>query len=152
MSNEVHRGVGLLIGNADQTMFFVQVKDEDYPYPEWRGACAYWGGEIESTDADELMAVERELVEELPGAVKILSRVPKTRIDQYWVDNDSLKDPFWLTIYEAVVSDHELQQISENEVLEGYGELMSREELLERKWIWKMDFIFKIYLEMKEIG
>ena len=148
MEEETHRGVGLLIGNSDQTQFFVQVKDQDYPYPKWRGTCAFWGGAIEEEDASELIAVERELKEEVPGAVPLLENIPKTRVDKYWVD--TIKNPFWLTIFEAVVSDEQLKQIADNEVLEGEGVLMDRATLLQQKWIFGMDFIFKKYLEMKE--
>jgi len=148
MNKEVHKGVGLLIGNSDQTQFFVQIKDEEYPFEEWRGACAYWGGAIEEDDSSELEAVERELEEEVPGAVPILEDIPKIRVDKYWVEE--VEQPFWLTIFEAVVSDEQLKRVAENEVLEGYGRLMTREEILESKWIWKMDFIFKKYLEIKE--
>jgi hypothetical protein len=148
MSKEIHKGVGLLIGNSDQTRFFVQIKDEEYPFVEWRGACAYWGGAIEEDDISELKAVERELEEELPGAVPILKDIPKIRIDKYWVDE--VESPFWLTIFEVVVSDKQLMEVAVNKVLEGYGRLMTREEILESKWIWKMDFIFKKYLEIKD--
>ena len=46
----MHYGVGLLISNESQTQFFVQQKDETYPYEDWRGCLSFWGGAIEEGD------------------------------------------------------------------------------------------------------
>ncbi len=149
-TKEIHQGVGLLISNSNQTKFFVQIKDGQYPHEAWRGACAFWGGAIEPEDKEELIAVERELEEEIPEAAVLLKKVPKQKIKRYWIDNKIVVQAFWLTVFEAVVSDAQLQQISQTEVLEGRGLLISKEDLLQRKWIWGMDFILKEYLEHKE--
>lgn len=148
MKKQTHHGVGLLISNLDQSRFFVQIKDQEYPFLEWRGACAYWGGAIELDDFDELSAVERELEEEIPAAALLLKNFTKNKIDQYWVAD--VAEPFWLTLFEVLVSDGLLMQIADVEVLEGDGALMTKEELLDKKWIWKMDFVFKDYLERKK--
>lgn len=145
----MHQGVGLLISNTDQTQFFVQIKDELYPYEAWRGACSFWGGAIE-TGEDELTAVERELEEEIPDAVRLLKHIPKTKINHYLIDNKTVIQPFSLTVFEAVVSTQELQQLAQTRVLEGRALLLSKTDLLKRKWIWGMDFILKEYLERKE--
>lgn len=144
----IHRGVGLLIGNESHSQFFIQIKDETYPMPRWRGACAFWGGAMEPEDASELAAVLREVEEEIPAALPCLNLVEKDKVDTFWVENDG--NPFWLTIFEAIVSDKELQTIANVDVLEGGGCLVSREELLPKSWIFGMDFIFKKYLELKD--
>jgi hypothetical protein len=149
MTTKMHQGVGLLISNTNQTQFFVQIKDEQYPYEAWRGACAFWGGAIES-DEEVLAAVERELEEEIPDAALLLKDVPKNKINYYLIDNKTVIQPFGLTIFEAVVSTEQLQQIAKSRVLEGRALLLSKTDLLERKWIWGMDFILKEYLELKE--
>lgn len=148
MEKQTHHGVGLLISNLDQSRFFVQIKDEEYPFSEWRGACAYWGGAIESDDLDEWAAVERELEEEIPAAAVLLKNFTKNKIDKYWITD--IAEPFWLTLFEVLVSDELLLQIADMEVLEGDGYLIEKEALLSRKWIWKMDFVFKDYLERKK--
>jgi hypothetical protein len=150
MTEKMHQGVGLLISNTDQTQFFVQIKDEQYPYEAWRGACAFWGGAIEPEDKDELIAVERELEEEIPDAARLLKQVPKNKVNYYLIDNKTVLKPFGLTVFEAVVSTEELQKIAQSRVLEGRALLLSRTDLLERKWIWGMDFIIRDYLEQKE--
>jgi hypothetical protein len=148
MTTKMHQGVGLLISNTDQTQFFVQIKDEQYPYEAWRGACAFWGGAIEPGE-DALTAVERELEEEIPDAALLLKHLIKNKINYYLIDNKTVIKPFGLTIFEAVVSTEDLQKIAQSRVLEGRALLLSKADLLERKWIWGMDFILKEYLEMK---
>jgi len=148
MTTEMHQGVGLLISNTDQTQFFVQIKDEQYPYEAWRGACAFWGGAIEPGE-DVLTAVERELEEEIPDAALLLKHLIKNKINYYLIDNKTVIKPFGLTIFEAVVSTEDLQKIAQSRVLEGRALLLSKADLLERKWIWGMDFILKEYLKMK---
>ena len=152
MHNNLHHGVGLLITDQEFSHYYVQIKDESYPYPEWRGACSFWGGAIEQQDSSPLIAVERELKEELPDASFLLADLPKTIIDKYLVNCDSLATPFWLTLFEVVVSDQQLKEVSEVEVLEGLGKLMHINELLECNWIWKMDFVFNSYLKAKDIS
>lgn len=150
MTTKMHQGVGLLISNTDQTQFFVQIKDDQYPYEAWRGTCAFWGGAMETEDENELIAVERELEEEIPDAARLLKQTPKTKVKYYLIDNNTLTQPFGLTIFEAVVSTALLQKIAQTKVLEGRALLLSKKDLLERKWIWGMDFILKEYLELKE--
>lgn len=150
MTTKMHEGVGLLISNTDQTLFFVQIKDEQYPYAAWRGACAFWGGEMEPEDERELTAVERELEEEIPDAAQILKPFSKNKINRYLIDNKTVVRPFGLTIFEAVVPTKVLQQIAQTRVLEGQALLLSKTDLLKRKWIWGMDFILKEYLDLKE--
>lgn len=146
----IHRGVGLLITNTDYSRFLVQIKDETYPYEQWRGACAYWGGAIEATDANALVAVERELEEELPDAVAVLQKIPKAQIDQYWID--TAQQPFWLTTFEVAVTDEVLGELAKTPVLEGNSLLISQADLLERKWIWNIDFTFHDFLKRKAIS
>jgi len=150
MTTKLHQGVGLLISNTDQTQFFIQIKDEQYPYEAWRGACAFWGGAMEPEDEQELTAVERELEEEIPDAALLLKHIPKTKINRYLINNKTVIQPFSLTVFEAIVSTEALQKIAQTRVLEGRALLLSKTDLLKRKWIWGMDFILKEYLEIKE--
>lgn len=151
MTTKIHQGVGLLITNNAFNQFYVQIKDEHYQFEAWRGACTFWGGAIEPEDATELIAVEREVVEEIPDAVPILANVPKSQIKRFLVDNEHLERPFELTLFEAIVTNEQLHQIANVKVLEGNGTLINRVDLLNAKWLWGMDFIFKEYLKLKEI-
>ena len=141
----MHKGVGLLISNRTRTRFFIQQKDEQYPYPVWRGCCSYWGGAIEEDDANELAAVDRELEEEIPESLTILSKLEKINIGRFKVPTDN--STFWLTVFEVLVTDKQLDEIPKIKVLEGRGVLFSREEALQQTWIWNTDFIFHDHLQ-----
>ena len=72
---EFHEGVGLLISNSNRSRFYIQLKDATYPIPKWRGACSFWGGAVESEDKNEEAAVWRELREEIPQALNIITTI-----------------------------------------------------------------------------
>ena len=144
MDNNIHEGVGLLITDTEKSEFFVQIKDNTYPGEKWRGACSFWGGAIEKEDPSVLFAVNRELMEEIPDAVAVLENNEKIKIDRFWVVSGEIS--FWLTLFVVEVSPLKLKQIADCEVLEGYGKLVSRNELRNMKWIWNMDFIFHSYI------
>lgn len=140
---KMHYGVGLLISNQEQTQFFVQQKDNDYPFKEWRGCLSFWGGAVEPEDNSNLQAVERELEEEIPQAVPLLQHYAKKKIGTFKI---TYAQPFILTVFEVRVPDYLLQEISKVNVLEGNGILMDRATIEAQKWIWETDFIFLEYI------
>ena len=136
---KIHYGVGLLISNESQTQFFVQQKDETYPYKDWRGCLSFWGGAIEEEDKSPLAAVERELEEEIPASISILSPYSKKEIGTFKI---TYARPFFLTVFEIRIPDQKIEALSQIAVLEGDGLMLSKEEILDYKWIWETDFIF----------
>ncbi len=146
----MHQGVGLLIANEDYTRFFIQQKDETYPFEEWRGCCSYWGGAIEPTDADEWAAVWRELEEELPQTLPILKKKGLLIKGKYKVA--TFDSSFDLTVFEVLLTEKQLDSVAKTKVLEGRGLLLSRAEALAQKWIWKTDFIFQNLNQLKTKG
>ena len=145
----MHKGVGLLISNLDGSRFFIQQKDESYPYEEWRNCCSFWGGAIEEEDASELVAVHRELEEEIPDTLELLLPMDKKIIGKYKIP--TFDSAFWLTVFVVQVTNAELDKIATTKVLEGRGVLFSRVEALAQKWIWNTDFIFHDYMKSKDL-
>lgn len=139
----MHYGVGLLISNENQTRFFVQQKDEYYPFEDWRGCLSFWGGAVEKEDNSNLQAVARELEEEIPEAVALLQNYSKQEIGTFKI---TYAQPFFLTVFEVRVPDYLLEQIAKVEVLEGNGLLLSDTDIKAQKWIWETDFIFLEYI------
>lgn len=145
----MHKGVGLLISNKDQSRFFIQQKDETYPFEIWRGCCSFWGGAIEDNDLDELAAVNRELEEELPLAFAMLQTIPPTLVGKYNIP--TVDSSFDLTVFEIRLSNDQLAQLAKTKVLEGNGILFSREKAMAQKWIWDTDFIFHDFINQTSI-
>ena len=140
---EFHEGVGLLISNSNRSRFYIQLKDATYPIPKWRGACSFWGGAVESEDENEEAAVWRELREEIPQALNIITTI--LPINRYLVTTERIS--FGLSVFEACIDNSQLNRLSKGPVHEGIGCLISQKDLLNHKWIFDMGFIFKSYLD-----
>ena len=136
-----HRGVGLLIANEDQSRFFVQQKDETYPYPEWQLAYSFWGGAIEANETPQ-EALFRELFEELPSYAPTLIKKEPSFAGSFSVFTGE-KDFFELNVFLLSVDNQFFETFSSEEVLEGYGRFVGKEELLSSAWIWNTSFILE---------
>lgn len=137
--NNMHQGVGLLIGNKNGSQFFVQQKDDTYPHEVWRGCLSFWGGAIEQGESPRT-ALARELEEEIPESVALLADFDIEQLKTYTVH--AYHGAFELTVFEVKVTDEILQQLTTIKVLEGEGVLLERAAIENRKWIWETDFIF----------
>lgn len=138
-----HKGVGLLISNQAHSLFYLQVKDETYPVAKWRGAYTFWGGAIDPKDANPAAAVKRELEEELPETLEWLLPIPRKEIKTYQVEHEK---SFPLTLFVSIVSNQQLELLSQQTPEEGYGRLVKRAELFENSWIWGLEVVIKDYL------
>ncbi len=137
--NNMHQGVGVLIGNKNGSRFFVQQKDETYPHEAWRGCLSFWGGAIQAGESPRT-ALARELEEEIPESVALLADFDIEQLKKYTVQ--AYHGAFELTVFEVKVTDKILQQLTTIRVLEGEGVLLERAAIEKRKWIWETDFIF----------
>ncbi len=61
---EKHHGVGIIVTDSNKDWFYIQQKDDTYPFIEYRLCYSFFGGAIEAGE-NELGALERELSEEL---------------------------------------------------------------------------------------
>jgi ADP-ribose pyrophosphatase YjhB (NUDIX family) len=143
---QFHEGVGLLVSNFNNNRFFVQIKDNSYSVPKWRGCCSFWGGAVESDDPSFEAAVWRELKEEIPHSLQYITTIQS--INRYLVCSGATQ--FGLNLFVSYSSDAALDKIAKGPVLEGLGRIMSLEELLAHKWIFDMNFIFESYLDQKK--
>ena len=142
MINHDHRGVGALITNFDRSDFFIQIKDETYPYEKWRGANSLWGGALEEDDPSELDGLFRELEEEFnwkPDAIP-------TFMGTFSVASDHI---FPISLFEIVLDQNQLQDLAAtSKVAEGSGLLIPKNELFINNWVWDLDGIVRIYFEL----
>lgn len=136
-----HKGVGLLIANQDQSRFFVQQKDETYPYPEWQLAYSFWGGAIEANETTQ-EALFRELFEELPNYAPALIKKEPSFVGSFSVFTGD-ETFFELNVFILSIDNELFETFSNDSVLEGYGRFVGKEELLSSVWIWNTSFILK---------
>lgn len=132
INNSEHEGVGLIIRSDDVSLWFVQQKDETYPIEKWQLSYSVWGGAMEEGEEPQA-ALLRELEEELSWQP---SKMPDY-IGQKIVDSDRR---FAIHLYEYTMPTAELKTWAESlEVQEGYGQLVAREALFDRPWVWDLD-------------
>jgi len=120
--------VGVVITNNKKTLFYLQQKDEKYWIPVFRQSYCFFGGGIEPEE-DEHQALKRELLEELePTPAEIIYKYSKKLFDNY-IQN-VMKKNYKFSLYEAVLSNKKLIEISKFPVKEGRGVLIKRENIL----------------------
>jgi len=141
-SSPVHKGVASLICNETRTQFFVQQKDESYPIEKWQLALSFWGGAMEANDPSPEAALWRELAEEL---TEPLTAVQPQLIDTFLVESDHT---FEITLFELRLATERFIRFTNHvKVIEGYGKLLTRNELLSHPWVWNLEVVVKEYLD-----
>lgn len=131
----MHKGVGLIITNKDKTHFFVQQKDENYPIKKWAMCYSFWGGKIEESDGSLVEALNRELAEEIDGMFDF-EPLKINFVNEYTVYCDKT---FVFSLFELILDDEILDQFKRAEIREGYGKLITLDELKNGKWIWCLE-------------
>lgn len=136
----MHKGVGLIIGNASKELFFVQKKDKDYPVTKWVDGFSFWGGAVEENDPSPYEALIRELKEELT----IDLDYPKIQfVQEFLVKSDRI---YTFYLFELLVDDKVLQTLNQQTVKEGHADLVTRADLLTQNWIWGLEQVIAAYL------
>ncbi len=138
----MHKGVGLIITNKSKAQFFIQQKDENYPIKKWAMCFSFWGGEIEETDDSLLRALKRELVEEIEDVINFES-LTINFVDEFKINCD---EAFVFTLFELILDNEQLHQLQEAKIFEGYGKLVSLDELKNGKWIWCLEHVIAQYI------
>lgn len=135
--NIFHRGVGLVLTNTNRDLFYLQQKDETYPIAKWQLALSVWGGAVEAEDDSDENALLRELREEL-NWTRTENALPLGIFDV------KSEQRFFISLFEIVLPEEELISFSENTIVnEGYGILLTKEELGKYSWVWDLDSILK---------
>ena len=138
----MHKGVGLIISNKSKTLFFVQQKDENYPVKKWAGCYSFWGGKVEESDDSLLEALKRELFEEIKANIDFdVSKI--NPIGEFIIDCD---EKFLFNLFELVLPEDQLHKLQSAEIYEGYGTLISLNELKRGKWIWCLEQVVAEYI------
>lgn len=140
---KAHKGVGLLITNKEHSLFYLQVKDETYPFAKWRGSYTFWGGAVDPEDVSPAAAVQREIEEELPNTLDWLLPIARKEIKTYQVEHER---SFPLTLFVSIVSNEQLELLDQQTPAEGYGKLVKRTDLFKNSWIWGLEVVIQDYL------
>jgi len=131
----MHKGIGLLIANKDDTLFFVQQKDQNYLPEKWRGAFSFWGGEVELEDKSFEFALKRELEEEIDYIIDFKINTIKL-IGKYKIKSD---EEFIFYLYKINLGDNEFIQICNSKIKEGLGLVANKEQLQTQNWVWGLE-------------
>ncbi len=89
-------------------------------------------------------ALKRELSEEIEDNFE-LSISKFDFVSKFMVECDKRYE---FNLYELVLNDEKLQQLQSAKILEGYGVLVSLEELKRGRWIWCLEQVIAQYLEI----
>ena len=139
----MHEGVGLIIGNEEKSMFFLQKKDKTYPITKWVDGFSFWGGAIEENDKSPYEALIREIQEEL--TVELDDEQIKY-VGEFLVNSD---EKYKFHLFELIVSDATLEMMKGQKVNEGLACLAKTETVLNEKWIWGLEQVIVQYLGLK---
>jgi translation elongation factor EF-G len=122
-----HWSIGAIITNPTRTLFYIQQKDEGYYVPEYRLKHCFFGGGKKKNET-EIETLKRELSEELDtNFLSLLMKNPTRLFDSYFTNIEG--DTYKFTIYESILSDKDLLELSKLQPKEGKcGVLLNREE------------------------
>jgi 8-oxo-dGTP pyrophosphatase MutT (NUDIX family) len=145
MVERFHRAVGIIITNPDRTKFYIQQKDETYYIIRYRLHYTFFGGAIEDGESEE-EALKRELNEELDESVIDLMYKKLKKLGSFSFTN-ILKKECLYTLFESIISDEDLDFISNKKVFEGKrGVLISRDKIRNIDFFSELKNILEKYL------
>jgi len=147
MGSYNHHGAAVIITNKNRDSFYLQKKDSNYWIPEYRGAYCFFGGKIEKGEK-EIEGLKRELEEELhPDVSNLISKNLVKVFDDYFTSILGEKCKF--SVYQRILSDKQLTDISNYEVKEGEGGfLIKRSDLEKIDFFYDLKKAFKKYLAL----
>ncbi len=140
----MHQGVGLLIQNERNDLFFIQQKDEKYSQKKWIGAYSFWGGEIENGDLTIYDALLRELNEEILTSIDFLKH-DFNFIGKYTVNSDEV---YLFNLYLLTLNEFQFLELCNAEIKEGNGVVINQNELINGNWVWGLEQVIKNYFEI----
>lgn len=141
---EKHHGVGVIVTDSNRELFYIQQKDDTYPFPEYRLCYSFFGGAIEAGEG-ELGALERELSEELePEAAQWIAHVCNKLFD---AEISTSRGSYHFTLFEAALPKYDVEDLAELPVREGAGRLVSRREIEKLKFVHNLKTVLDKYLK-----
>jgi 8-oxo-dGTP pyrophosphatase MutT (NUDIX family) len=141
---EKHHGVGIIVTDSNKDWFYIQQKDDTYPFIEYRLCYSFFGGAIEAGE-NELGALERELSEELePEAAQWIRQVCNKVFD---AEITTSRESYHFTLFEAVLPKYDLEDLAKLPVKEGASRLVSRKEINKLKFVHNLKVVLDKYLK-----
>lgn len=137
----MHRGVGIIMRNESGNLFFVQEKDETYPFIEYRNYCSFFGGKIEDGETIEAGLI-RELKEEIEIG-DLISEMDIRFFKSFLLENNLSK--FEFNLFEGILNDDDFIFLSQKKIMEGRSKILSQDELMNEKWVWGLDVVIGFY-------
>ena len=144
-NSKIQQGVGLLIHDPNNDFFFVQRKDSSYFISEYVGSYAFWGGGVEPKDDSIKHALQRELKEELSFGFEIYSSFTFTSKGVFHVRHTMAQ--YDLHVFYLPLERTEFSHFSKQDVFEGEGVIRTGIDLVQSRWIWDTNDIFRSIYE-----
>jgi hypothetical protein len=142
--NDMHRGVGIIIKNKSGNLFFIQEKDETYPFVEYRNYCSLFGGKIEDGETLEIGLI-RELKEEIDFEGEDQMCNLKPVFLKCFLLKNNLSE-FEFNLFEGILSDDDFALLSQKRIMEGRSKILNKKGLMNEKWIWGLEVVIEFYL------
>ncbi|BBM83008.1 NUDIX domain-containing protein [Candidatus Uabimicrobium amorphum] len=130
---KIHNGAAIIITNNSCSKFFIQRKDDTYPLKECRGCISLFGGACDD-DEDSETTIARELAEELVlDNIKITPKLWRN----FRLHGNQFANTYEITVFTCFLTDEVFEELAKQivrpqVVLEGLGEIVTREQLC--KW------------------
>ncbi|MFP4112230.1 MAG: NUDIX hydrolase [Candidatus Woesearchaeota archaeon] len=142
-SRKRFRGVGVIITDYERDIFYLQKKCEHYPIEKYRGAHAFWGGNIEDGE-DSYQALERELYEEFSDGWSGRVFEGSSLVADFDVKNGD--DEYSFSLYECMLPKDDVYEILEQKVEEGEGVMATKKDLETMPFIFNLEYVVRNYL------